>query len=59
MGLRCRFSTLPEIRNYENSNRAVREYCPVRYFSKFLEERMRMSQGTEMDVERERGIDIK
>lgn len=61
MGLRQRFSTIPEIRNYENSMRAPREYCPVRYFSKFLEERTRMNRGAEMEmeVEGERAIDIK
>lgn len=59
MGLRQRFATVPEIRNYENSMRAPREYCPVRYFSKFLEERMRMTRGEVMEVEKEMAIDIK
>lgn len=61
MGLRFRFSTIPEIRNYENSMRAPREYCPVRYFSRFLEERMKSNRGMsmEMDVEGERTVDIK
>lgn len=43
MALRHRFAAIPEIRNYENSSRALEEHCPVRYFSRFKEEKMRSS----------------
>ncbi len=43
MALCHRFAAIPEIRNYENSSRALQEHCPVRYFSRFKEEKMRSS----------------
>jgi hypothetical protein len=43
IALRFRFGSIPEIRNYENSSRALGEHCPVRYFSRFKEEKMRSS----------------
>lgn len=39
--LRARFASIPEIRNYENSSRALSEHSPVSYFSRFREEKMR------------------
>lgn len=35
--LRERVAAIPEIAAYEKSERAVREFCPIRYFSKFKE----------------------
>jgi len=35
--LRARFSQLPEIISYENSQRAVTSICPVQYFNEFKE----------------------
>lgn len=55
MALRERFSAIPEIRNYENSSRALKEYCPVRYFNQFKLEKMKSDklnvESTEMDLE--------
>lgn len=55
MALRERFSAIPEIRNYENSPRALKEYCPVRYFNQFKLEKMKSDklnvESTEMDLE--------
>jgi hypothetical protein len=58
LALGVRFSNVPEIRNYENSSRAVREYSPVVYFSKFKEEKMKnrnsncsKESSTEMELE--------
>jgi hypothetical protein len=58
MALRHRLASIPEIRNYENSSRALSEYSPVRYFSRFKEEKMRstsrpnvvLKEASQMDL---------
>jgi hypothetical protein len=37
---------LPEIEQYEKSERAVREYCPIRFFMRFREEKLRSTQAS-------------
>lgn len=39
-------SKIQEIDNYEKSERAVREYCPLRYFNSFKEEKLKSSRGS-------------
>lgn len=54
LALRERFSNIPEIKEYESSNRAVREFSPVAYFSRYKEEMRIRGNGTDnhrMDVE--------
>ena len=34
--LRDRVSKIPEVEEYEKSERAVKEYCPLRYFNSLL-----------------------
>jgi hypothetical protein len=43
--VRDNVASLGEIENYENSFRAVKEYCPIRYFRKFKEEKIRMANA--------------
>lgn len=54
LALRERFGNIPEIKEYEGSNRAVREFSPVAYFSRYKEEMRLRGVGTEgqrMDLE--------
>lgn len=44
--LRDKVGLIPEIVAYEKSERAVKEYCPVRYFASFREERIKKSRGS-------------
>ena len=39
--IRDRVAALPEIQAYENSHRAVVEFCPIKYFKKFKEDKLR------------------
>ena len=59
VGLQQRMAVLPPIYNYEHSQRAVKEFSPVRFFHKFME-RLRESTSSntsnsdncaEMDIE--------
>lgn len=43
--LRNRVSCIPEIRGYENSERAVLEFSPVEYFRRFKEEKLKNSKN--------------
>ena len=45
LALRSRLAALPAIAAYEQSPRAVTEFCPVKYFSQFVEQRLRANQG--------------
>lgn len=54
LALRKRFGEIPEIKEYEASNRAVKEFSPVAYFSRYKEEMRSRGNGTEchrMDLE--------
>lgn len=42
--IRDRVAALPSIAAYEASDRAVGEYCPIRYFKCFKEEKMKASR---------------
>jgi hypothetical protein len=46
MQLKKRFESLKEIETYEHSERAVKEYCPVRYFNKYKEEKIKIFHGS-------------
>lgn len=43
--LRNRFSCIPEIKEYESSQRAVLEFSPVEYFRRFKEEKLKNSKN--------------
>jgi hypothetical protein len=60
MKIRERVASLPSIHNYENSHRKVADYCPIRYFKRFKEEKSWMrrersesaeTQQTSFDLE--------
>ena len=50
VAIRDSVASLEEVEDYETSFRAVKEYCPIRYFRKFKEEKIRMA-----NVEKEGG----
>ena len=41
-----RMAELPQIYNYEHSERAVKEFSPVRFFCRFMEQRLRETTGS-------------
>ena len=40
--LQQRVAEIPEVSSYEESERAVVEFCPLKYFKRFKEEKLRM-----------------
>lgn len=39
--IRDRVALIPVIKAYEESEKAVTQYCPIRYFKEFKEEKIR------------------
>jgi hypothetical protein len=60
--IRDRVAALPEIKEYENSCRVVREYSPISYFKRFKEEKLRKTlklMGLELIKNSTNGSELK